>query len=793
MRAEKAVRLNTSKERGLTPKSKKVLEKIIPITFHPSSPRSTHVIHLSKDEGQKHEWATTVIPWKEPTIPRPGEPHRIDFAFLVRHAKGKAAFSKKAFPQSSFGDMLRGRISQSILQMKAMMRGRFRYSIAILSLLFLVPFPVFGYYHKLKSDRAVMVEYGTLALRSLQRSTKAALAGDVNGAKEDLEQALSSFSELSFFLDREYVLLRALGARLPFVGSSIQSYTNLLDAGEEVTLGNAYIIKAIDRFITEDDAPLTEQMKMLADHLNGALPHYEEALKKIAPIEETTIPEEYGDLFREGKTILTLLIDDLRDVQDLLRVSSSLFGSDSFRRYLLIFQNQHELRPTGGFIGSFAVLDVQKGRLLNLEVPGGGPYDLRSGMRSYLRPPLPLQIINKRWEFQDANWFPDFAASAEKLEGFFEESAQTSVDGVIALNASVLEDLLPIVGPIESDSSGLSLAGDDALFRLQEHVEFDKDKPKEVIGEFAREIIERLPSLDRSKMLRLVRVLYEAIENKEVQLYADDPIAQQTLQTFGWTGEIMETAPEQDYLMVVNTNLLGSKSDARVTQEITHEAEVEDDGSITVTLRVRREHHGNAGERFYGVNNISYLRVYVPYGATLLAADGFSYPPEEAFFVPEPWYVPDPDLLHYEKEISIDLKTGTRITEEFGKTVFGNWMMVPPGENGEFLLQYRLPFSLSTGKDDISSQDSANPLSQWKRTFFGDRATRTGRYTLVVQKQSGIESAFSSSVIFPRTWMPIWVSSPQVILAQNGATFETSLTHDIAYGVVMKEEIRNDD
>src|SRR3989338_7466370 len=131
----------------------------------------------------------------------------------------------------------------------------------------------------------------------------------------------------------------------------------------------------------------------------------------------------------------------------------------------------------------------------------------------------------------------------------------------------------------------------------------------------------------------------------------------------------------QDYLMVVHTNLGGGKSDASIEETIEQEAVIAADGSVIDTVTLKRVHTGRPGELFYGDANLDYVRLYVPAGSELLAAGGFTYPTEESFLVADEWFKDDEDLTRYEEERGVHVQSGTRLTREFGKTVFGNWIV----------------------------------------------------------------------------------------------------------------------
>jgi hypothetical protein len=272
------------------------------------------------------------------------------------------------------------------------------------------------------------------------------------------------------------------------------------------------------------------------------------------------------------------------------------------------------------------------------------------------------------------------------------------VDGVIAINASVLERLLRVVGPISSDTHDVVLHSDTALQTLQHEVESKNTPekiaaPKAILGDITEQFMKQLSDTSSLDAMRLLGELHEALSQKEIQVYMHDEATQNLFRSYGWTGEVVQTSPNQDFLMVNTANIAGAKSDANISQTISHEAVVQADGSIEDTVTVKRVHTGDSSVPLYGQPNVSYVRLYVPAGAELLDAGGFSYPAETAFRVPESWYKKDVDLSAVEQSERIDVNSGTRITQEFGKTVFGNWVITMPGDSSVYYVKYKLPFT----------------------------------------------------------------------------------------------------
>ncbi len=654
-----------------------------------------------------------------------------------------------------------------------------------ISLLVMLPFPAFAYYKKIKNTSAHVVEQSTTGFLALQNSTVAAFHSNISDAQSNLNHALESFSQAQSLIDSEHQVVQYIAGLLPFVGTQIESRRHILSAGHHVALANTYVLKGIQETEQDKNPNLTDRFYNLREHFRFALPQYKEALTNLAGVDHTVIPNEYQQSFQDFKVLFTAFVDDTQNMIDFIDTMQKVFGSDDFRRYLIVFQNNRELRPTGGFMGSFAILDVQKGKILSLTVPPGGTYDLQGQLDVRVKPPAPLLLTNDRWEFQDANWWPDFPASAEKMAWFYQHGRGTSVDGVIAINATVFEKLLSAIGPLTNEKNNVTLEAASALDDLQYKVEVDYDTasntPKAIIGDLAIQLLTDLPQHNTADVLKLLVVLHDSLQNKEIQAYFTDKSTENTMQQFGWAGEIVHTEPNQDYLMAVNTNIQGQKSDAKIKQEIEHQAEVQDDGTVLDTVVIRRTHTGSVGQMFTGKPNISYLRVYVPAGAELVDAGGFSTIGEASFRAPEQWTTDDADLKQKEFDRKIDAKTGTEVYRSFGKTVFGNWVITNPGETSEIFLTYRIPKLVN-----MNDAPQVTP-QKWQTAFFGAKSNEASRYSLITQKQSGTTSDFTSTVIYPKTWHPAWKSRDDVDLALNGGIFKTILNKDEIYGIVMEK------
>ncbi len=500
----------------------------------------------------------------------------------------------------------------------------------------------------------------------------------------------------------------------------IESVIAFADAGIAATMIGAELQS--NRTPTERLVRIQPAFRDLA----GAANRFSDATERIdsayLPGELRTTYAEWSPLIAEAKNT----VERIGGVVPLLPI---LLGHDRPERYLVLFQNDAEARATGGFIGSVAVADIEQGVVRKIFMPNGGSYDLQGALRVNERAPEPLQYVNPRFEFHDANWWPDFPTSARKLLFLWEKSGEPTVDGVIAVNASFFERLLPILGPVDMPAYGKRISADNFFFETQKAVELDYDRaantPKKFLRDLAEAVLARFGTIEKTTMLPLARELLDAVATKDVQVYAVDPAIEAALAGNGIAGAMARGVSEEDSLAVVRTNIGGAKTDRVIRDSIIHETVIGDDGSLQDRMTLTRVHTGKSGDLFTGARSRDYLRIYVPKGATLLDAQGFSLPTRTREMPPEE-YASDPDLAYLDRAVT-DADKRVTVGEESGQTFFSGWIELDPGEVKTIVLTYHLPFAVS----------SAIP-----------------HYRLSLQKQSGIQH----TTVMHRTLLPASLS-----------------------------------
>lgn len=119
----------------------------------------------------------------------------------------------------------------------------------------------------------------------------------------------------------------------------------------------------------------------------------------------------------------------------------SILGYDGERRYIIIFQNNYILRPTGGRIENFAELTLDKGRIINYQIYNNSYADLK--LIGKVDPPQAIiKYFNiDKWYFRDSNWESDVSDSSIQALWFIKNELKDNFDGVITINYRFLLDI----------------------------------------------------------------------------------------------------------------------------------------------------------------------------------------------------------------------------------------------------------------------------------------------------------------------------------------------------------------
>ena len=366
-------------------------------------------------------------------------------------------------------------------------------------------------------------------------------------------------------------------------------------------------------------------------------------------------------------------------------------GYPEEKTYLFILQNNREMRPSGGFIGTYGILKIKNAEIVEFFTDNSYNLDRLVEGKLDIEPPEPIEkyMNQDHWYFRDSNWWPDFATSAEKASWFYhQEGGEEKLDGVIAITPTVIEKLLGVLG---------NFTIQDLLFnqgnfweQLQYQVEFgyyeqgiSESDRKDIIGDLGEQIIQRLYTAPMSQFSDILAMVSSQVKEKQIQLYFVDDEMQNLAMQNGWAGEVKGYAG--DYLMLVDANLAALKTDSVMDRTVQYDLDVDDNHDLIATARVNYQNMGTFSWKTTRYR--TYTRLYVPEGSELISVKVGN--------------------------TTVNLEEDVDTYQEFGKTAFGLFFQVEPQTSRVVSWKYKLPARIKQYVDG-------------------------GEYNLMVQKQAGI-------------------------------------------------------
>ncbi len=545
-------------------------------------------------------------------------------------------------------------------------------------------------------------------MTALKSARSEAYAFHFDSARASLDDAADAFKEA----DKMYVFISTLRP-VPYVGKRVAQAGRLIHAGKEVTRSLSSVMLIGDdvlRLAGLDENYLQQVEIGKAPHVSFSdlssgtkktiLDRLQASSKDLFVISKQldVIQSELNDLSLEESTLpylgelnsiqteLSQLESALNKLSLLAHVLPAFSGLDESQTYLVLFLNNTELRPGGGFIGTYGLMDIQNGDLLNLETEDVYTLDDAAAEFVVQEAPSPLKKYNnaEKWFFRDGNWSPDFAASSEKvIEQFIFESKSLdeetrakiataeSVDGVIGFTTTFASELLDITGPVAVGAQVFTAA--NVTDKLEYQVEYgfkDQGIPvsqrKEVLSDLVERMIDKLFAMPLDSWSEVLAVSEKSFKTKQLLLYHTDKSIQNVLAQVGWGGVLKyKTADAQ---MVVDANLASLKSDPVVKRNITYEILENTSGDMIGRTSIKYSHTGNFDWKTSRYR--TYTRLFVPQGSKLVRVTG--------------------SKLNDKTQNPNNLAGPVDVYDEMDFTVFGAFTSVEPGKTQTLVFEYEL-------------------------------------------------------------------------------------------------------
>ena len=519
------------------------------------------------------------------------------------------------------------------------------------------------------------------------QSSLARLANDYAQLAQEAEPILPLVERLTFV--PEYGALA--GAAPELVEAGRQAFALAQKGGDLLTPALAELRAA------QPDAPMVDVLLQAVAQQAASLPELAPEIAALrttlSTIDAAALPDRLAPALQAAPDLLALA-----DVATQLGPQlPALLGMERPQTYLVLVQNNHELRATGGFIAAIGRITLDQGKLAGLEFADSytvyradGMYPpAPAAMQEYMN--IPVLVM------RDANWSPDLPTAAKVAEALYKSDTGIDIDGLVTVDLHAVRRIFAALGEIQASGFDAPLTGDNIEAQIVKLWERPAQSDTEVGGDTQQELgdwwlqrkefIPRLVEAVLAKLqggdadyLALGSAFVDTLRTRAVQVWLDNAEAAEILHTQGWDGAL-RPQPGHDFLAVVDTNMGYNKANAAIERVLDYQVSWPDgaDQPARATLTLTYTHpidaddpgcdltprYGNSYADLIARCYFDYVRVYVPSGSELLDVTGV-----------EP--------------SSVSTQRGERRTQ-----LFTGYFVLPPRQTNVVTFTYTLPPALT--------------------------------------------------------------------------------------------------
>jgi len=562
------------------------------------------------------------------------------------------------------------------------------------------------------------------------------------------------YKQVEILADKNLIRIKEIDQQIDDWGLNkfkmIRNYQTLLKVGEDV------LKLEKDSIVISQSADLISQAIFKEREINfsdelGKTEEYLINFDNELGLVLARLNGDYSWMPAKWRVSLQKQAQELKEIKEKLglvskgiKILPNMLGLDGTKReYLVLLQNETELRATGGFIGSYAILSFQNGKLLNFEVKD--VYEADGQLKGHVEPPIEIKnyLGEANWFMRDANWNPDFVKASADIQWFLNQEINKKVDGVIGIDLAVAKSIVGVIGEINVTDFKEKITKDN-LYEQAEYYSESKFFPGSTqkasfLGTLGSQMFEEIKGLKSKQQLELVFSLVDLLEKNEIQLALNNNEVAKMVADLGWDGAMYQGKCSKencfsDYLFIVDSNFGVNKTNYFLSRSIEQVVDI-NESLVDRILKINYENMAKSND-FPGGQYKNYLRVYLPMDINLSQV------------------IVIDDKTNSKKIYTTD---EVRIKEFNGKKEIGFLVTVPILSKQIVEIKYSSANTL-TGKEKFS-------------------------YVGYIQKQSGFgDTGLVTLVSFPKDWQPLQVE-PQASMVGGKLLFNQKLNKDIRMGV----------
>lgn len=531
---------------------------------------------------------------------------------------------------------------------------------------------------------------------------------------------------------------------LDFLSSDLQTSLQTLDAAQELSLAADEVLRGLEPALFylaegEEDESVTPALssghrivELLTLGRNSFISANQHLISAQAVIDTMPLENVSSTVFVTVDQ-LTSFHSMLDDYNQLLIESPELFttmlGLQENKTYLVLSQNNDELRPSGGYISTYGWIEVRKGRIADYfygETTTTTPNPPEGVELAYEVPDWWIQYANPVYAAWDASWFADYPTTAELATWYFDNGGNLSkpVDGAIAIDMIGFQMILEGLESVTVNEYSETVTPEN--FRNVVYQIRSEGEHNEFLAALYYQIMTDWQNTDQEESAALRRVVLQALQEKHIMVYFADERLNAAMDMLNWSGK-QEEAVDNDYVMVADANINGSKHNSSVLRETTYDVTIQDDGSLESRLTIAYDYSARVAENDPAIQPAHYIdidyygthQVFVPLGSQLLDTNDLQFAPD---------IVANPTNTEFVSTFTIAYDDNERFQYVYSTPVLveqiGNYrryrlqLQKQPGTPSEIVsVQVMLPADAATvnvSPEPVASYDLQQPILEFR-------------------------------------------------------------------------------
>ena len=300
--------------------------------------------------------------------------------------------------------------------------------------------------------------------------------------------------------------------------------------------------------------------------------------------------------FIDGKEFLHFAYSTLTIINRNFDIFLNILWASSERKYLILLQNNDEIRPTWGFIWSIWMVKVYKWKILELDFQDtyAFEWDINKVYLDKIPSPKWIDRVTKFLWFRDANYKIDFSDSSKEIK-FFTDKIDAEIDGIIYMNQSVVLDLLKVTWDLQMnihytwDNITQSVGEQNFSEIISTLVEAKTSKiwtlwtPKKILFDFSEVLFSELKN--QGKYSEYMKVLINNITSRDLVINSFHPDENSLIWKLWLNGDVSYW-DTLDYTYPVYTSIWWWKTDRYYKREYKKIVNTNIDCSIDTKLEI---------------------------------------------------------------------------------------------------------------------------------------------------------------------------------------------------------------